>query len=51
LSSIVLGHEAIQFHGGMGMTEELSVGAYHKRLLMIQTLLGDPDYHINRFIE
>lgn len=40
-----VGSEAIQLHGGMGITDELSVGHYVKRLMMINTLLGDADYH------
>lgn len=32
---------AVQLHGGMGMTDELEVGDYFKRLTMIDTLLGD----------
>lgn len=46
-----VGHEAIQFHGGIGMTEELNVGHYHKRLLMIQSLFGDVHWHNRRFRE
>lgn len=46
-----IGGEAIQLHGGMGMTEELSVGAYVKRLLLINTLFGDADYHQQLFTE
>jgi hypothetical protein len=36
-------------HGGMGMTEELSVSHYFKRLTMIDLTLGDTDYHLERF--
>ena len=39
-----IGGEGIQMHGGMGMTEELSVGAYVKRLMIANTLFGDADY-------
>ncbi|MFK7730443.1 MAG: acyl-CoA dehydrogenase family protein [Pseudomonadales bacterium] len=46
-----IGAEAIQIHGGMGMTDELAVGHYVKRLMMINTCLGDADYHQNRFAE
>ncbi|MFT5484828.1 MAG: alkylation response protein AidB-like acyl-CoA dehydrogenase [Halieaceae bacterium] len=46
-----VGAEAIQIHGGMGMTDELPVGHYVKRLLMINTLFGDRDYHLQRFVE
>ena len=40
---------AVQLHGGMGMTDELSVGHYFKRLTMIDTLFGNVDHHLNRF--
>ena len=38
-------------HGGMGMTDELDIGHYAKRLMMINTTFGDANYHRNRFIE
>ena len=44
-----VGGEAIQMHGGMGMTEELSVGSYVKRLMIANTLFGDADYQQQRF--
>jgi len=44
-----VGGEAIQLHGGMGMTNELPVGYYVKRLMLINTLFGDADYHRQRF--
>ncbi|MCB1703442.1 MAG: acyl-CoA dehydrogenase family protein [Halioglobus sp.] len=40
----LIGGEAIQLHGGMGMTDELSVGFYVKHLMIINTLFGDADY-------
>ncbi|MCR9104637.1 MAG: acyl-CoA dehydrogenase [Gammaproteobacteria bacterium] len=46
-----IGGEAIQLHGGMGMTDELSVGFYVKRLMIINTLFGDMDYHQQKFID
>jgi len=46
-----VGQEAVQLHGGMGMTEELPVGHYFKRLSMIGTLFGDADHHLRRFAE
>lgn len=46
-----IGGEAIQLHGGMGMTNELSVGFYVKRLMIINTLFGDADYHRQQFSE
>lgn len=47
----LIGGEAIQLHGGMGMTDELSVGFYVKRLMIINTLFGDADYHQQLFAE
>jgi len=44
-----VGQNAIQLHGGMGMTEELSVGHYFKRLTTIDTLFGNVDHHLKRF--
>jgi len=41
--------EAIQLHGGMGLTDELDIGHYAKRLMMINATLGDGDYHQARF--
>ena len=46
-----IGQQAIQLHGGMGMTDELPVGHYFKRLTMIDTLFGDADHHLRRFAE
>ena len=45
----MIGGEAIQLHGGMGMTDELSVGFFVKRLMIINTLFGDADYHQQLF--
>ena len=36
-----IGHEAIQLHGGMGMSDELSIGHAHKRVLLLSHLFGD----------
>ncbi len=44
-----VGAQSIQLHGGMGMTDELSVSHYYKRLLMIETLFGNTDHHLKRF--
>ncbi|MCF6221062.1 MAG: acyl-CoA dehydrogenase family protein [Robiginitomaculum sp.] len=40
--------EAVQLHGGMGMTDELDIGLYLKRIRVAQELLGDADYHITK---
>ncbi len=44
-----IGAESIQLHGGMGMTEEMSVGHYARRLMMINTTFGNGDYHQQKF--
>lgn len=41
--------EAIQLHGGMGITDELDIGHYAKRLMMINTTFGNRDYHQAKF--
>jgi pimeloyl-CoA dehydrogenase small subunit len=41
-----IGQQAIQLHGGIGMTMEYKVGHYFKRLTMIDTIFGDADYHL-----
>ncbi len=46
----LVGGEAIQLHGGMGMTNELAVGHYVKRLMLADTLFGDADYHRREFM-
>jgi alkylation response protein AidB-like acyl-CoA dehydrogenase len=42
--------EAIQLHGGIGMTWELPLSHVAKRLVMIDHQLGDEDHHLSRFI-
>ena len=44
-----VGQQAVQLHGGMGMTDELNVGHYFKRLTMIDTQFGNVDHHLNRY--
>ncbi len=44
-----VGQNAIQLHGGMGMTDELNVGHYFKRLTTIDTLFGNVDFHLGRY--
>jgi pimeloyl-CoA dehydrogenase small subunit len=43
-----VGQQAVQIHGGMGMTDELNVGHYFKRLTMLDTLYGNVDHHLKR---
>lgn len=42
--------EAIQMHGGMGITDELDIGHYAKRLMMIITSFGDATYHRAQYV-
>jgi pimeloyl-CoA dehydrogenase small subunit len=41
--------EAVQLHGGMGMTEELKISHTFRRLTMIAQTFGDADHHLERF--
>jgi len=43
--------EAIQMHGGMGITDELDIGHYAKRLMMIGTTFGDAMHHMSEFTQ
>jgi alkylation response protein AidB-like acyl-CoA dehydrogenase len=45
-----VGQQAVQLHGGMGVTDELPAAHYFKRLTMIELTLGDVDHHLERFI-
>lgn len=45
-----IGQQAVQLHGGMGVTDELAAAHYFKRLSMIELTLGDRDHHLARFI-
>ncbi len=45
-----VGQQAVQLHGGMGVTDELNVGHYFKRLTCINSLLGSRDYHLNNLV-
>lgn len=47
----LVGQEAVQLHGGMGVTDELDVGHYFKRLTIIDTLFGNTDYHLKRYTQ
>src|SRR5215217_2734560 len=44
-----VGQNAIQIHGGMGMTDELAIGHYFKRATMIEGLFGSVDHHLRRY--
>lgn len=42
-------NEAVQMHGGMGMTDEFDIGFYMKRARAISLTFGDPSWHLDRF--
>jgi alkylation response protein AidB-like acyl-CoA dehydrogenase len=44
-----VGQNAIQLHGGMGMTDEMAIGHYFKRATVIEALFGDTDHHLIRY--
>lgn len=44
-----VGQNAIQIHGGMGMTDELAIGHYFKRTTIIEGLFGSVDHHLRRY--
>jgi len=46
-----VGQQAVQLHGGMGMTSELPIGHYFKRLTMIDMMFGNTDFHRKRFAD
>jgi pimeloyl-CoA dehydrogenase small subunit len=50
-SAKFVGQQAIQLHGGIGMTMEAKIGHYFKRLTMIENTFGDTDYHLRRVSE
>ncbi|NPU13384.1 pimeloyl-CoA dehydrogenase small subunit [Bradyrhizobium sp. 83012] len=50
-SAKFVGQQAIQLHGGIGMTMEAKIGHYFKRLTMIESTFGDTDYHMRRVSE
>ena len=41
--------EAIQMHGGIGMTDEFDIGFYLKRWRILEAQYGDRYYHLDRF--
>ena len=47
-SARYVGGQAIQLHGGMGMTDELAIGHYYKRLTICETMFGDADWYLRQ---
>jgi len=50
-AGMFVAESAVQLHGGMGMTEELRVGHYLKRMLVIDLLFGNAEHHLQKFSE
>lgn len=48
-ASRFIGEQAVQLHGGMGVTEELDIGSYFRSLITFELLFGSADYHRRRF--
>jgi alkylation response protein AidB-like acyl-CoA dehydrogenase len=44
-----ISREAVQLHGGIGITEELRVSHLFRRLVVAESLYGDEDYYLRRF--
>ena len=47
----LVGQEAVQLHGGMGMSWEFDVGHYFKRLTVIAQILGNADWHLDHLVD
>jgi len=47
----LVSQEAVQLHGGIGMTDELDVSHHFKRLMLLAMLYGDEDYYLQRYIK
>lgn len=45
-SARFVGQQAVQLHGGIGVTEECHAGHYFRRLTMLELMLGDTDHHL-----
>jgi alkylation response protein AidB-like acyl-CoA dehydrogenase len=50
-SARFIGQQAVQLHGGIGMTMEYAAGHYFKRLTMIDLMFGDADHHLERLAD
>ncbi len=48
-STKFVGQNAVQTHGGIGITQELAIGHYFKRATMIESQFGSADHHLDRY--
>ena len=44
-----IGQQAVQLHGGMGVSNEMSIGHYLKRFTVIDSMFGNTQHHINKY--
>jgi alkylation response protein AidB-like acyl-CoA dehydrogenase len=49
-AGVHVSREAVQIHGGMGVTWELDIAHFFKRLAAIDLLFGNADYHLDRYV-
>jgi alkylation response protein AidB-like acyl-CoA dehydrogenase len=47
----IVGYQAVQLHGGMGVSEELDVGHHYIQLTMLDRLFGDREFHLKRYAD
>lgn len=47
----LVAEEAVQLHGGIGMTNDYALSHFVRRIVMIDHLFGDVDYHLERFVQ
>jgi alkylation response protein AidB-like acyl-CoA dehydrogenase len=50
-SARFVGGQAVQLHGGIGMTDELAIGHYYKRLSMCEAMFGDAEWYLKRLAD
>jgi len=50
-ASRYVAQEAVQLHGGIGMTDELCVGHHYKRLMLLSRLYGDEAYYLQKYAD
>ena len=50
-AGIQVARESVQIHGAMGMTWELDIAHYFKRMTAIDLLFGNADYHLDRYVK
>ena len=50
-ASRFVAQNAVQLHGGIGMTEEYAVGHYFRRVMVVEHMFGDPAHHLSRLAE